>query len=59
MDATNTRAAWKLTMTTDGIRFPPVANGGLRKLPLSAANWGTAAVCLRNGRLGGALDLSG
>ena len=31
----------------------------MRKLPLSAANWGTEAVFLTHGRLGWALDLSG
>ena len=61
MDATNTRAAWKLTITAAGVRCLNVLDGGMRKLPLSAANWGTGAVCqcLSDGRLGWALDLSG
>ena len=46
-------------MTTVGVRCLEKANGRLRKLPLFAANWGTKAVCLRKGCLGGVLDLFG
>ena len=55
----NTKDAWKFTMTTNGVLCVTM-NGGMLKLPWSAANWGTTAVYLWDTLcLVKVLDLSG